>query len=70
MTKEELDLHDCHLSPEDGCQCQQERLNSIGFVSEQRLREEVAELKDDEVVYSHKTLTDREIRDENIKLSL
>lgn len=63
MTKEELDLHDCHLSPEDGCKC-------VGFVEEQRLREEVAELKDNEVIYSHKTLTDREIRDENIKLSL
>lgn len=42
----------------------------IGFVKEQRLREEVSELKTEEIVYTQKVLTDQELKDEKIKLSL
>lgn len=50
---------------------QQERLESIGFVKEQRLIEEVKELESGEtIVYTTKILTDAEIKDENIQLSL
>lgn len=50
---------------------QKERLESIGFVKEQRLIEEVKELESGEtIIYTTKILTDQELKDEDIKLSL
>jgi len=49
---------------------QKERLESIGFVKEEKLREEISEMVEETIVYTTKTLTDREIKDENIKLSI
>lgn len=42
----------------------------IGFVKEQKLREEVAEIVEETIVYTTKTLTDQELKDEKIKLSI
>lgn len=49
---------------------QKERLENIGFVREHNLREELKDLKSEEVVYTTKVLTDQELKDENIKLSI
>ena len=40
-----------------------------GFELEQKMREEVAELVDETIVYTTKVLTDEELKDENIRLS-
>lgn len=46
---------------------QKERLESIGFVREHNLKEELKDLKSEEIVYTTKVLTDRELKDEKIK---